>query len=130
MHRKCSGISSHDLNTQKIEVFESWECQVCMTDKFPFNETIQIDLIKLSFNSNFDCSCLTTSKFVQRGNIFNFSSLNYNENEYGPDPENFVDKSFELNLKFDYFTNHDFHKLIRHLAHVLCNITLMNWMTD
>ena len=37
------------------------------------------------------------------------------DDKFGPDAENNIDKNFNLSVDFDYYTFHDFHKLVKGL---------------
>ena len=116
VHRRCSGISNYDLCHLKTTHFLHWECSTCQSDKFAFNSIVDCELVKESFNSNFDCSCLIScpSLTIKRNLLLEMAKFDKDE-KYGPDPENNIDKNFNLNVDFDYYTLHQFHKLVKDL---------------
>ena len=63
------------------------------------------------FNSNFDCSCSKNETDVSlRQKILNLTKFELKENKANENL-NFMNDSCQLNVKFDYFDNHQFHKL-------------------
>lgn len=116
VHRKCSGLSLRDLNLLKPKDLKHWQCQVCMHHQFPFAEIEDEIVLKENFNSNFNCACKnnSTPAINREHATFTFTrSLYESDNQYGPDPENITDKTFDLKPDFNYYELHDFHKLIR-----------------
>ena len=115
IHRKCSNFSLGDLLGLDTNNLVNWECDTCISNKFPFSHVSETDLVSMSFNSNFSCKCLEKES---HSNSFSYEKFIYakylNDNEdsiFGPDPHDNLDKIFDLDPKFDYFDNHDFHKL-------------------
>ena len=80
-----------------------------------FTQIENSDLEKLSFNSNFTCSCLQTDSYSNRheknnlNNILNLKELTFNKN-----PDYFA-KELYVNVTdptcFKCYLNHEFHKL-------------------
>ena len=122
-NRKCSNIPLNDLLSIKVTDLKNWECQTCISDKIPFSYIDSSELLKMNFNSDFDCSCQRTCE--NSNSTFNFQRFNYSEILYGknhkehdffgPDPENQTDKVFDFHPDFNYYTIHDFHKLTKKL---------------
>ena len=112
VHRKCSGLKLSDLNKLSNNRFRHWECRNCYSDKFPFNTITDNEVMKLSFDSNFDCSCTvnTDNDPVQKNILLELAKFK-KPDKYGPDPEGNLEKCFGLDIKFDYYSNHSFHKL-------------------
>ena len=107
IHRKCSGISVHELNTRPKNVFKHFICKPCNKNTFPHSEEPTIEILKQSFNSNFNCSC--TQKSFHNLKI---NDLTYDDsNRFGPDPEDLVDQTHKANIEFDYYSIHDIHKM-------------------
>ena len=48
-------------NCPKIQIPHNFVCATCLTETFPITQTENYELEKLSFNSNFTCSCLLSS---------------------------------------------------------------------
>ena len=114
VHRRCSGISNYDLLHSSSTVFQNWECVNCHTAKFAFNEITDDELAKESFDSNFDCSCQEMcSDIPYKKNLLLELAKFQKEEKYGPDPENNIDKCYNLNVDFNYYTLHQFHKLVK-----------------
>ena len=69
-----------------------------------------------SFNSLYSCKCLKNTGFTTEKdkNDFHYTPINNTEDEKASlaDTNNFL-KSFTIQLNFDYFQTHDFHKLIQ-----------------
>ena len=72
------------------------------------------ELTKLSFNSNFSCSCKDQTEHMP---LESCETFNYVERylpkdtpfTIGPDPS--IDLTYDINAKCNYYSNHDFHKL-------------------
>ena len=111
IHKKCSGLTSREIFNFKKE-FTHWQCSTCMMDQFPFQNSKDEELSALNFNSNMDCSCNNNNKFI-RHDRFNYKTSEQDEELYpsGPDPDNNLDKTFDLTPSFDYYNIHDLHKL-------------------
>ena len=78
---------------------------------FRFNYESTEEVIKHSFNSNFDCTCqINTYDQTERNHLLNYNSLS-NDDLYGPDPDNLINKNYNLNVHFNYYTVHEFHKI-------------------
>ena len=81
---------------------------------FPFAEIDLRDLIDLSFNSNYICSCLENNKLKNNSEdfmnkIINLKELNFDKNQSysNKDPNDHVIDP----TNFSYYLTHDFHKL-------------------
>ena len=58
VHRKCSNLSYKELNSFTIHnILTHWECQTCRQGKFSFTNIDDSELLRSSYNSNFNCSC-------------------------------------------------------------------------
>ena len=115
-HRKCSNISTHSLLTSKASHLKNWFCNTCMCSRHPFQMVDNLELLKMSFNSQTHCPCQNNSsdtipdfpdEYSTTSNLYNTDSLF----THGPDPFNNIDHSLDINAKCNYYTNHDFHKL-------------------
>ena len=85
------------------EHFKYWECKGCYSEKFPCFNLTDDDVIKLSFNSDFICSCTKFAEnFPIKKNIVLELSKFHKSDKYGPDPEDNLGKCFELDVNFDY----------------------------
>ena len=119
IHRKCSNIPLSELLLNDKLRMSTWECMHCISSKFPFSNTSDLELDKLAFNSLFSCSCLKTTNFDSiRFKRFDFNSISSGKN--GPDPFNFSDTYFNLEPKFNYADIHDFHKIKQKLPKKAC----------
>ena len=121
IHRKCSGIPLNELPHMKYKDILYWECNVCMNDKFPFTNSDNTTIIKLlNFNSNFNCPCQTKIQSVHIPRNYNFKldkySVDNDKNYFGPDAYDQTGQYTDLKPSFDYYQNHDFHKLIKNNA--------------
>ena len=115
IHRKCSGLTNYELNTTRANQLRQWECHQCRHEKFPFMDTPDEDFIANTFNSNFDCRCNIDCKSETFKKNFTLSLARYKQDDDGdgPDPNCHIDKAFEMNVDFDYYTAHGFHKLVK-----------------
>ena len=116
VHRKCTGISLSDLNNSKTNDFKYWECTNCMREKFAFTDLEDEAILKSSFNSNFDCKCQIDCDYINtdRNLILQFTKFEQSTDQKlsdGPDYSNQIDKCFDLEVNFDYYSLHQFHKL-------------------
>ena len=103
-HKKC----------QKNPNFNTFVCNFCNKEMFPFAEIDLRDLIDLSFNSNYICSCLENNKLKNNSEdfmnkIINLKELNFDKNQSysNKDPNDHVIDP----TNFSYYLTHDFHKL-------------------
>ena len=127
VHRKCSGIPLNELLLNKASILENWACMTCMKDMLPFTSLEQDDLFKLTFNSNVNCRCKVSSNSISRDNRFRFTKILENSNHnFGPDPDNILVESLELKPIFDYYTPHEFHKLIQKLPNAPKRFSLLH----
>ena len=108
-HKKCS----------KIQNTHNFVCATRLTETFPFTQQIEnFDLEKLSFNSNFTCSCLQKDSYSNiydnyLNKILKLKELTSNKNrDYSTkDPNaNVTDPTC-----FKYYLNHEFHKLNKNI---------------
>ena len=111
VHRKCSGINISDLNKLPKSVFQQWSCTMCYKDMFPFHEESDECILSNNFNSNFDCSCKKTT--LSRDLVFAYNRKLNVDNKYGPDPNDLIENTYDTNTNFDYYSMHDFHKLVK-----------------
>ena len=116
IHRKCSQIPLHELNS-KTDCLRNWECLPCMKIKFPFIDIDLDTILGQTFNSNFDCKCQTSCKSLTRDHVFSYSKYvnNLEEKNYGPDRQNQIDRTLDLQTNFNYYVPHEFHKMINNL---------------
>ena len=111
VHRKCCGITNFDLNNLPRELLPNWRCLTCYKDMFPFQWELTDNMIKdIAFNSNFNCACQTGTYSIDRQNVFKYGYSLAND-KYGPDSDDLINKSYDINVKFDYYSVYDFHKL-------------------
>ena len=99
---------------QKHPNVNTFVCNFCNKETFPFADIDLRDLIDLSFNSNYVCSCLENNKLKNNSEdfmkkIINLKELNFdkNQNYSNKDPNDHVIDP----TNFDYYLTHDFHKL-------------------
>ena len=118
VHRKCSGVSLNELITNSSNFLENWACITCMQTYLPFTNLERDELFKLTFNSNTNCQCKISCNSMRRDNIFRFFNHidNNKDKTYGPDPDNYLGTTLNLKPHFDYYTPHDFHKLIKNMS--------------
>ena len=64
IHKKCLGLRLFeicDIKNSKTETH--WECQTCMSDKFPFTLVENKVIDQNTFNSSFSGKCQTSCKY-------------------------------------------------------------------
>lgn len=114
IHRKCSGIPK--LNTTLLDenILKNWECQNCNKQKFPFALIDNNELLSSSFNSNLNCICNNKENLINnKANMrFKYEIGDFSETENDPSFLPDTNDTLQLNLSFDYFQSHEFHKFI------------------
>ena len=117
-HRKCSRLSNYELNNCHPSDLIHWECYRCHQEKFPCIDLPDEDLHSLTYNSNFDCTCKTKCDTDSFKIKWILSLAKYRNEDPkrtdGPDPECNIDQTFDLNVQFDYYDTHKYHKLAKH----------------
>ena len=116
-HKKCSKLKQKDIDYLKNNP-NAWECSSCYSNKFPYMDADDIDVILETFNSNWSCkTCKTkTPKFIPSSVSNEYKLiLNNIENDHKHNDvylENF-DENFDLyhSIKpdFKYYETHQFH---------------------
>ena len=56
IHKSCSKLKNNEIQDHKTNR-NTWECPTCYSDKFPFTSADDVDLLMLTFNSNWICQC-------------------------------------------------------------------------
>lgn len=118
-HRKCSGLLLKELNALVSKDLTHWECKVCIQDKFPFSNLEPGNLLKMAFNSNFDCICKEREHDFSENKeyILNYTTFSIDDDDSkffeGPDPDNNIQKTYQINFKFGYYNFHSFHKAVK-----------------
>ena len=116
IHRKkCANIPLNQLLNFKKATWKNWECNACLVDKFPFSNMRDEDIVNISYNSLYNCACLTDIHDLEKINFKRFDYHKYLDSKHGPDPDNLAEELFNLKPDFDYFSIHDFHKLVNKL---------------
>ena len=112
VHRKCSGLSNHVLLNTEASQMIHWECKKCRDENFSFNDIPDEELFSMTFNSNFNCPCLTDCNIEQmrKDLILNLTKFKDNCTD-GLDPDCNIDQTFDIKTNFDYYNVHQFHKL-------------------
>ena len=99
-----------------------------MQEQFAFTIIDDSELIKLSFNSNYNCPCIKyPTNCIDNTDLdtFNFNIGNYSNDltnnyfNFGPDPFNKLENLI-CPPDFDYYLTHDFHKLSNKIDHNTC----------
>ena len=115
VHRKCSNISTHDLLHVKPKHLANWSCTTCLSEMFPLNNTEDTDVASLTYNSLVDCPCnnQTVSIPLHLCETFKYAKQFTQKDSYptGHDPYELLDLTYDINVKCNYYNNHDFHKL-------------------
>ena len=55
IHKKCSKLQTKQIIDLKTTKPYTWECLLCLTNKFPFAACTNQEIVVKSFNSNFNC---------------------------------------------------------------------------
>ena len=102
----------------KIQNPHNFVCASFLTETFPFTQIENFELEKLSFNSNFICSCLQKDSYSNihenyLSNTLNLKELTFNKNRH------YSVKDHNVNVTdptcFKYYLNHEFHKLNKNI---------------
>ena len=115
VHRRCTLLPPSTLNSLTNNDRENWECPNCQSDKFPFAEVSSKEIVSLSFNSNYKCPCTNQIVSVAPGtrNLYRLDLCKRNHDKFyvGSDPLAEIEESLRLDTHFDYYEDHEFHKL-------------------
>ena len=113
IHRKCSGLSNNELHNTDASQMSHWECQHCRHDRFALHDLSDEDLLSMAHNSNFDCTCKKDTIDVMRKNlILNLTKFKHDDEiSDGMDPDCNIERAFDMNVDFNYYSVHEFHKL-------------------
>ena len=120
IHKKCLGLILSeicDIKNSKTET--DWECQICISDKFPFTLVENKVIVQNTFSYSFSCKCHTSRKYEIGRPEFIFRYRIYDsdhERSYGSiNNNNAMLDNFVLQPNFKYYDNHEFHNLSKHL---------------
>lgn len=107
IHFKCSSISVKLYNHLTVSN-DLWLCSECKCDIFPFMTINNLELFKLSFNSNTTCLC---SNKIARNFLDTLPRLEViSKLNNIPNLSNFdVERNLTPQVNFDYYSIHDFH---------------------
>ena len=100
IHRKCAKMVCPDYSLLK-----HFTCVDCASTNFPFYNVTKDDIMKSSFNSNFDCPCATQTDFKFDKSVlpkFDISLVN-DKFEFN----DIIENSTSMLVNFDYFDFHD-----------------------
>ncbi|KAG1675725.1 hypothetical protein GQR58_014551 [Nymphon striatum] len=111
------------LNTFSINDIEthvkSWECPHCkssLLSSLPFSQIDNDELSALSFNSNFSCKCQSSAvSLVNYSHLDRLETCKLAFKEHEILFKNDVDTNMENSTNFNYYDNHEFHKLAQKL---------------
>ena len=109
IHRQCSRLQPWQ-STNSLRILHEWSCSICRHQIFPFSTLDEKELLTLTFNSTYNCTCqLTdTSDYEQWGRL-NLCKLDLKEHDYLFN--NDIDNYARFRHDFDYYSTHAFHKL-------------------
>ena len=82
-----------------------WISQVCCHNVFPFHDLDTSELLELTFNSNTECHCSSSTDFARLENLPQFDFISNLPNLSDHDPN--LNIPSLINSK--YYTPHDFH---------------------
>ena len=121
IHKKCLRLRLSeicDIKNSKTET--QWECQTCMSNKFPFTLVENKVIVQNTFNSTFSCKCQTSCKYEIGRPKFVYK-YRINDIDHKRSYANVIDNNdailddFVLQPNFKYYDNHEFRKLSKHL---------------
>lgn len=131
IHRhKCSNLTTTELISFKLNDFAGWECSVCLAEKFPFADMDTGNILRLTFNSNFNCQCQVSDLLPEERNaILSFTKFKMSDDPKasdGPDPESLLEKAYDMKVNFNYYGAHDFHKLTSNLPKAKNSLSIIH----
>ena len=119
IHKSCCNLNqSQIINFRRTK--NMWECPKCATEKFPFANIDNDEILLDSFNSNWNCHCkdshprkLSDEIIHQQKLVLNYKSDTSDSFFRSPEDEFDLqfDKYYALEPKFDYYDTHEFHIL-------------------
>ena len=119
IHKSCSSLSQpQTINFKRTK--NLWECPKCASEKFPFTNEEDDEILLNSFNSNWSCHCKSTNPRRLTDEIIHQQKLVLNyKNDTGDSffrtPEEEFDFQFDsfyaLEPNFRYYDTHEFHVL-------------------
>ncbi len=115
IHKRCSEVPN--WNIANIDsLLKKWECLTCRLSclsSFPFSSLENHELGNLSYNSAFTCKCNSTAVSLSDfSHIEQLETCKLTLKEYDHLFDNDVDCNLIKLSDFDYYDNHEFHKLI------------------
>ncbi len=118
IHKRCANINTFNINDVETHL-KSWECSQCKSDLsslMPFSGIENDPLSSLSFNSNFSCKCQSAAvPVINYNHLDRLETCKLALKEYEKLYKSDVEANLENNNNFDYYDNHDFHKLTNQL---------------
>ena len=98
-----------DIKNSKTETY--WECQTCMSDKFPFTAVENKVIVQNTVSPGFSCKCQASCKYEIGRPEFVFK-YRINDNDHERSYGNIIDNNdaildaFVLQPNFKYYDNH------------------------
>ena len=129
IHRNCTALSLYDLNNHAINL-QSWSCQSCNSEIFPFNHIIEME----EFNSalyELRLDRHVNGNAFYRQKIFDPFSINDVDKEFplrdlDPDVSYFNDPPFVLNRSSNYYTEDSFNKMIKKSVNTADTLSMLH----
>ena len=110
IHKKCSTFNKNDTCPMR-------ECLSCISEKFPFCNINNDELISTNYNSNDTCPCGNKPPKINIRNLLEQYKVPFNTTQDKETPiansivENTTDQFIDLKPNFNYYDIHEFHKL-------------------
>ena len=112
--KTCEKILHYKCNT--ITITKEFECIQCIENKNPFYNIDNIELLNLSYNSIINCCVHTFVNNFRSTNITKLCIAELNPDKSEPYYSE-IDVHTDLDLNFDYFDLHEFHKMSSKIDH-------------
>ena len=114
IHQSCSKLKKRDIETLK-KCINVWECPVCISAKFPYSESDDIDLHLDTFNSNWTgTSLFKPQRYIPSPTSDEFRLIlnRHDDFKYNDAYCEEFDENFEtyhsLKPDFKYYETHEF----------------------
>ena len=117
-HKSCSKLSKKVLDYLRLNP-NAWECPTCLSDKFPFMESDDVDIFMDSFNSNWTCGCKSKTRKYIPSPVSNEYKLIINHHNTDDKYNDIYLEDFDINFdlyhslkpNFKYYETHQFHSM-------------------
>ena len=118
IHKTCAKLNTFYINEVDSHL-TSWQCPHCISSllsSLPFSQIDNDELSTLSFNSNFSCKCRSSGiSLVNYSHLDRLKTCKLAFKEHEMLFKNDVDTNLDDSTNFNYYDNHEFHKLTQKL---------------